>query len=370
MIYLDYAANNKVFPEVVEVFSDSSLEDYANPNANHLMGKLVMNKIAIATERIKKQLKVMDHEIIYTSGATESNNLAIRGLIEQGFKGKIITTPLEHSSVVSVCNYLMDKSIEVEVLTLNEDGKVNIDELKGYLKKSDCLVSINYVDSELGIIQPIDEISSLVDKYPNSYLHVDASQALGKIPVKLNKIDLVTISPHKCGGINGIGLLLKKKDVKLYPQVLGGKSLTNYRSGTPTTSLILSLPLTFELALDNLEQKRKYVENLYYKCVECFEKYDDIIINSDGINPYILNISVIGIDSKKLQEELSDNDVYVSTKSACSSDNNISSSVYSLTNDLERAKSTIRISFSYNTTLKEIIEFLDIFSTCYNKLKK
>jgi len=221
-IYLDYAANTPVDPEVLKIFNETTLKYFANPNSTHKLGLEVNEKIKETAKNIMEMFQKEtnlenDREIIYTSGSSESNNLAIKG-IAQSYKenGKhIITTFLEHSSVSSPLTYLKEQGYEIDVLNITNDGKVDIEQLKSLIRQDTILVSICYVDSEVGIVQPIKEIANILKDYPNCFFHVDCTQAIGKIKMDLENVDLISFAPHKFYGLNGFGGLIKRKDIVL-----------------------------------------------------------------------------------------------------------------------------------------------------------
>ena len=214
-IYLDYAANTPVDKEVLDVFNDTTLKYYANPNSTHKLGRIVKKEIEDITcsiiDKLKRNTNIdEDTTVIYTSGATESNNLAIKG-VAAAYKenGKhIISTFLEHSSVSSPLTYLKELGYEIDILNITSNGQVDIEHLKSLMREDTILVSICNVDSELGNIQKVEEISKIVKEYPNCLLHVDATQAIGKVNVNLKNVDLISFAPHKFYGLNGFGALI------------------------------------------------------------------------------------------------------------------------------------------------------------------
>lgn len=371
MVYLDYAANCPVDKRVLEDFNLNSILYYANPNSAHKLGLEVKEKIDEVSEYIAGIFNCNKDDIIYTSGATESNNLVIKGFIEANKDCHIIITEIEHSSIIAPSNYLMNKGYTVDILEVNKEGQIDIDKLESLIDDKKTLVSITTVESETGIIQDIDEIGRILSKYDNVIFHTDATQSIGKLDINFENVDMITFTPHKFYGINGIGILIKKSNVKLLPLIHGGKSTTKYRSGTPMTALIMSVKKTLELALTNMNKNNKYVKELneYLRCN--LSKYPNICFNSNEKSICnILNISVIGIESNIFMEELEKYEIYISTKSACSSDKNISKTIYSITNDEKRSKSSIRISLSHLTTKEELDEFLRAFDIIYRKLMK
>lgn len=373
MIYLDYAANTPAHEEVLKSFVDFSTQYIANPNASHALGKETKIVLDEATERIAKLLGVQKSEIIYTSGATESNNLALKGIAHQyRRKGKhIITTYLEHSSVTSTVTALQNAGYEVDFVDVLNDGQVDLEHLKELLRPDTILVSLSHVDSEVGIKQPLKAIHDLLEGYPNCFFHVDATQAIGKIVVDLKDVDLLTFAPHKFYGLNGIGILIKKEGIMLEPVIHGGISTTAFRSGTPTLALIESAAKALELAIPHIDERYTYVEGLNIKLRKGLEKYANVHINSPkDASPFIVNFSVKGVNAAAFQQALEECEIYVATKSACCVVNTPSRPVYALTKDRKLALSTLRISLSHLTTEEEIESFLEVFERSYKNLVK
>jgi len=371
MTYLDYSATTPTNNEVLNTFVEVSNKYIGNPNSLHKLGSEASSIINAATNQIANLLNVKESEIIYTSGASESNNMVLKGICEkyQNRGKKIITTEFEHSSIYGPLTYLQKKGFEVSFVKTNEFGVVDINSLKELLTDDTILVSICAVNSEIGIVQPIDEIGKILKEYPKCYFHVDMTQCLGKIKFNLENIDLASFSAHKIYGIKGIGLLYKKESISLEPLIHGGKSTTVFRSGTPATALIVSMAKAMRLALENLDEKYNYILSLNNKLKQELLSLDGIFINSnDYCIPNILNISVIGIKPETMLHALEEYDIYISTQTACST-GTTSKSVYALTKDEERAKSSLRISISYLTTEEEINYFHDCFKKCLNSLK-
>lgn len=377
-IYLDYAANTPVDKSVLELYTNTALDFFGNPNSTHIEGKKAKKVVDNATKSIKSNLEKFcnveqDIEIIYTSGSSESNNLAIKGIAKtyRNYGKHIITTFLEHSSVSAPLTALKEQGYEIDIVQLDESGKVDLESLKELLRDDTILVSVCYVDSELGTLEPIEKIAQLVKKYPNCILHVDATQALGKIKINLRDVDLASFAPHKFYGINGSGVLLKKKDIILEPLIHGGSSTTIYRSGTPVTAEIVALDKALDIALSNLDNRFKYVNELNKYLRKKLSSYSKVRINSiNEDNPYILNLSIDGVKAVDFKEELEKYNVCVSIKSACSTTLTPSRAVMAISKDRKRALSSWRISLSHLTTNEEIEEFINIFDVCYNKLTK
>lgn len=365
MIYLDYAASTPVDDEVLNEFIRVSKEYYANPNSNHTLGMEAKSVIDEATKNIAKLLNVKEDEIIYTSGSSESNNLVIKGVCERyKSRGKhILISSLEHNSIVSSCTYLQELGFEVEIIPVDKYGIINIDELKKMLRDDTILVSITSVDSELGIREPIEEIVSILREYPNCFFHTDASQAIGKVNIDYSDVDLITITPHKFYGLSGVGILVKRDNVFLKPQINGGKSSTIYRSGTPDTALIASASIALKKSLENMEERRISVIDKNKKIVEYLKGKKDVTINSnDNSIPYIINFSVQNRKSNDLQKLFNDLEIYVSTKTSCCPIETPSKLVYAVTKNKGLASSSIRLSLSHLTTNAEIDKFIEVMN--------
>lgn len=370
MVYLDYSATTPVDKRVLETFDRASLEFIGNPNSLHKLGVKSKELIDSSTEAIKKILNLKDSEVIYTSGSSEANNLAIKGICEKyQNRGKhIITTPFEHSSIYGPLNYLSELGYEVDFVNLDSNGRIDLDDLKNKLRDDTVLVSVVAVNSEIGILQPIDKIKEIVKEYPKCFFHVDATQAIGKIKLDISDIDLVSFSAHKFFGIKGIGCLIKKDGISLNPQIHGGKSTTNYRSGTPTVALIASLAKALRLVYENIDSDYKHVSELNKYLKEKLACYSEVRINSNDYSiPHILNFSVLGVKPETMLHALEEDEVYISTQSACSTGAS-SKAVLALTKDERRANSSIRVSISKLTTKEEIDKFIEVFDKCYKHL--
>ena len=366
-VYLDYSATTMVDNNVLEKFNNVVKESYANPNSIHDLGLSSRNVINDSIDNICSYFNIDKEEIIFTSGSSESNNTAIKGIIERSNRKKIITTYLEHSSILSPLSYLQSKGYIVEFVKLDSDGLVDIKDLKSKLDSNTLLVSICSVGSELGILLNTKEVFKVVKEYDQEiYTHSDITQGLGKVGIDLDNIDMASFSGHKIYTFKGIGGLIKKKDIKLAPLIHGGKSTTIYRSGTPSTELIYSLSCAFDLFKDSIDTKYNYVKKLNDRIRNSLIKYDNIYINStDNSIPHILNFSIIGKDSNSIQKYFNDRGIYISTKSACSSDKNMSMVVKNMYNE-ERALSSVRVSISYKTTEEEIDYFLEVLKEYMN----
>ena len=361
MIYLDYAANTPVDPKILKVYNEATITYIANPNSSHGLGKIAKLRIDEVSDFISKYFNCNKESIIYTSGASESNNLVIKGICERNReKGNhIIISCVEHSSIIAPVNYLVQNGFDVTIVPLTKEGIVNVKKLKKAIKQDTILVSICAVDGELGTIQPIEEIGEIVKKYKNCVFHTDATQAIGKVEINYDNVDFITFAPHKFFGLNGSGVLVNRNNLKLTPLIHGGKSTTVFRSGTPVIANAIATAEALNIAVKNLKKRTKYISKLNTYLRKELSKLNYVHINSvENSIPNTLNISLINKDSKKIIEKLSEKDIYVSSTTACSLDNIPSKSVLAITNDEELARNTIRISISHLTTKDELDTFL------------
>ena len=372
MVYLDYSATTIVDKDVLNSFNKVINEYPGNANSIHKLGmesKMLLDK---ATETVSSLLKVKPSEVIFTSGASEANNLAILGTIDAfPNRGKhIISTKLEHSSVLETLKYLETKGYIIDYVKLDNEGRVDLNDLDYLLDDDTCLVTICEVNSEIGIIQDVNEIGKIIKKYPRCVFHVDGTQAVGKKEIDLSNIDLYSFSGHKIYGLDGVGCLIKKEYLKLVPQIHGGKSQTIYRSGTPTVALDVSLAKALKLTFNNYEDRISKVLDNYNYLINELKKIDGVIINSnDKCVPHIINLSLINVKPETVLHALEQYDIYISTKTACSDKEDESLSVLELTKDHDKAKSSFRISISHLTTKEELDYFLEKLKIIVNNLK-
>ena len=371
MIYLDYSANTPVDPAVLEAFCQTERAFIGNANSTHPAGQAAQAEMACVTDSIAELLGVDPAEIIYTSGASESNNLAIKGIVQASrhIGRHIISTALEHSSVGGTLSALQWQDCEIDLVDIKRDGTMDLEQLRDLLRKDTVLVSVCAVDNELGTVQPIRQIAEILKEYPNCRLHVDATQAVGKTDLVLDGVDTMSIAPHKFYGLNGSGLLLKKKNLIIEPQIHGGSSTTIYRSGTPALALAVSIEKALQLALENQEKRIAYVKALNRHLRDELAKYPAVRINSpENAVPHILNLSVRGVKGTVFQRELGKRGVCVSVKSACSTEGTPSKAVFAVSRDRKNALSSWRVSLSHLTTWEELQEFLQAFESCYKEL--
>ena len=342
-----------------------------NANSHHQAGLDAKAEIDHATQTIARLLRVQPAEIIYTSGASESNNFALKGLarLSRHVGKHIISTPLEHSSVSGTLTALQEQGYEIDLVDIKRDGTIDLDHLKELLRPDTIVVAVTMVDSELGVVQPVQEIAEILKEYPHCHLHVDATQAVGKIPVSFEGVDTMSLTAHKFYGLNGIGLLIKRRNLALEPLIHGGESTTIYRSGTPTVALASSLACALDLAVTDLPGRVGHVAKLNAELRAALRTYPLVRINSpEHAIPHVLNLSVRNVKGTVFQRELDAKGVCISVKSACSSDGLPSRAVFAVSRDRRNALSSWRISLSHLTTEDEIKAFLQAFDVCYREL--
>ena len=372
MIYLDYSATTKVAKEVLDTYTEVANRFFANPNSLHKLGLNSKKIIDASTKQIANILGVNENEIIYTSGATESNNMAIYGVINK-YKNRnkhIITTMLEHSSVSETLSYLESVGYKISYVKLDKYGRVDLDDLNTLLKTDPVLVTISSVNSETGVKQDLDKIREVINNYPKVIFHSDVTQSIGKEKIDLKSVDLASFSAQKFYGLKGVGCLIKKEKLDIIPLIKGGKSTTIYRSGTPSPELIASMAKALRLVYESFDNKYEKVNDLNNYLIEKLKDIEEVHINSNEYCiPHIVNISIGIIKPETMLHALEQHDIYISTKTACSSDKDYSKAVYAITNNMDYAKHSLRISLSYLTTKEELDIFVDKLKDEICKLK-
>ncbi|MBQ8509717.1 MAG: cysteine desulfurase [Clostridia bacterium] len=371
MIYLDYSANTPADENVLKRFVEIEQQFIGNPNSHHAAGEAARCEMMKITDSIAAQLGVEPSEIIYTSGASESNNLAIKGIARASRHiGKhIISTALEHSSVSGCLTFLQEQGYEIDLVDIQQDGTVSLEHLAELMRKDTVLVAVCAVDSELGTVQPIRKIAEIVKQYPQCRIHVDATQAVGKTDLCFEGVDTLSISPHKFYGLNGCGLLFKRKGLIIEPLIHGGVSTTIYRSGTPALALAASTEVALKRVLSAQNENIAAVQKSNAFLKKALSAYPKVRFNSpQNAVPHILNLSVTGTRGSAFQQALDKHGVCVSVKSACSVENTPSRAVFAVSRDRKNALASWRISLSHLTTQDELEEFLKIFEICYKEV--
>ena len=376
MIYFDNSATTKPYPEVIDSFIKVSTDYFGNPSSLHGLGVQSEKLLSAARKQIAELLKVKSSEIYFTSGGTESNNLAIKGVAHAyANRGKhIITTVIEHPSVGDACHSLEEQGYELTYLPVDEDGQISLSDLELALREDTILVSIMHVNNEVGSIQPIAEIGKLLKRHPNTLFHVDHVQGAGKVhlTIKDSNVDLCTISGHKVHGLKGTGILYIREDVRIQSLFHGGNQETKIRSGTENVAGIVALSKALRISMnnqllyhDNMQQIRDYLYNGLMEMA-------GVLVNSPLKGaPHILNFSVPGLKSEVLLHALEEDAIYVSTTSACSSKKRTASkTVEAMFHNSTRSESVIRISTTYSNELEEAKKVLVAIQKIVANLEK
>ncbi len=369
MIYLDYSATTPVSKEVLDSYIKATKEYIGNPNSLHSLGQKSHELLESATKQIGEILDISTDDIIYTSGSTEANNLALVGYcLKNSKKGKnIIVSKLEHPSIYGICDYLKRVGFTITYVENTEEGLIDFEDLKKKVKDDTILVSIVTVNSELGIRQPLKTIRQIIKKQnENTVLHSDMTQAVGKVPVNMHDVDMASISGHKIYGPKGIGMLYKSPKINLEPVIHGsGDSL---RAGTPSLPLIVAFSKALRLAVTNVTKNESVVKLLNDKLTSTIMKNPKIKINKTPYSiPHIFNISLMTIKPETFIHALEKRDIYIGTNTACSK-GGPSEAVMALYKDEARANTSLRISLSHKTSFDELNKFLYSFDIVYNKL--
>lgn len=359
MIYLDNSATTRPLPEVVRVVSDVMENIYGNPSSLHGIGLKAERLLAQARQIVAAQLGVGEAEIVFTSGGTEGNNLAIKGTAWQyRERGRhLITTEVEHASVYQPFEQLKELGFSVTVLQPDQSGRITAEQVADALRDDTILVSVMYVNNEVGTLQPVEDIARLLKTKRKTLFHVDAIQAFGKVPLpdRLDGIDMLSLSGHKFHGPKGTGVLYVRKGVQLHPLVAGGGQEDGARSGTENVPGIAGLAKAMQMSGKNLHSHRKKWMEWKQFFLNRLVHIPGVKLNGDvspaGGAPHIVSVSFPGLKGEVLLHALEERDVYVSTKSACSSKRYVPSRVLAacgLTD--EEAEGTLRISMGQQTT--------------------
>lgn len=381
--YLDNSATTRCSDRACQLMVDLLTKDYGNPSSLHMKGIEAERFVETAKKKIAKTLRVSEKEIIFTSGGTESNNLAIIGaaMANRRAGNHIITTSIEHASVENPMEFLKEQGFEITYLSVDENGIISLEELEEAVTEQTILVSMMQVNNEIGAIEPVAEAVELIKKKnPDTLIHVDAIQSYGKMyiyPKKLG-IDMLSVSGHKIHGPKGSGFLWVKEKTKLKPLILGGGQQKGMRSGTENVPAIAGLGEAAEEIYENLDEKRAHLYGLKQRFIDGIEKLEGTHVNGktgEDSAPHIVSVGFEGIRSEVLLHSLEDRGIYVSSGSACSSNNHAGKQKGSKTLRNIHLKenfldSTLRFSFSVHTTEEEIDYALEVLGELLPVLKK
>lgn len=370
-IYLDNAATTKVYPSVCEKMVEVMSKDYGNPSSLHMKGFTAEQYVKEARKTIASVLKVDEKEIVFTSGGTESNNMAIIGAaMANKRRGKhLITTTIEHASVYNPFIWLEEQGFEVSYLPVDHHGVVSLEALEKALREDTILVSVMAVNNEIGTVQPLDEIGAVIKKKsPEILFHVDAIQGFGKIEIYPSKLrmDLMSVSGHKLHGPKGIGFLYIRNKVKVRPLILGGGQQKDMRSGTENVPGIVGLGEAVRKVFENFSEKQERLYGLREQFVTRLERMDGVRVNGfahrvsdvnlhQGPAPHVVSASFDNIRAEVLLHALEERGIYVSSGSACSSNHPaISGTLKAIGTEKKYLDATIRFSLCYDTTEEEL----------------
>ncbi len=362
-VYLDNSATTKAYPEVVSLVADIMTNDYGNASSMHLKGVDAEKYLKYSKATIAGIMKVKEKEIFFTSGGTESDNWALMGAAFANHRsGKhLITTKIEHPAILRTMEHLKELGFDITYLSVNQYGQISLEELRNAIRPDTILVSIMFVNNEVGAIQPIDEAGEIIKQMnPRTLFHVDAVQGFGKLRLlpKKWKIDMVSVSGHKIHGPKGTGFLYIDEKVKIKPIIYGGGQQNGYRSGTENVPGVAGLGKATELIYRNLVEDTHRLYCLKKKLVSGLLKIDHVKINGPQDEtgaPHIVSASIAGIRSEVMLHSLEDKGVYVSAGSACSSHKHtVSDTLSAMGLSTEYMDSTIRFSLSVFTTEEEI----------------
>lgn len=374
MIYFDNAASTKPYKEVVEKYSACALLNYENPNSIHKNGMKYFNEINRIRQNILKQISLPnDYEVIFTSGATESNNLGILGYCKKNKNRgkKVITTKVEHESVLNVFHELEEEGFEVTYLDIDENGKIDIEKFKKVFSKDTILVSTMVINNEVGFKLNVEEISKIVHTNPKCVLHIDAAQTLFKTEFNYTFADLITISGHKIHGLKGVGVLIKKKKINLSAIVFGGGQENGLRSGTLDYSAIVAFNEAINISKRNFKKDYEHVKKLKEYLIKELKNIDEVILHEySDASPYILNFSLKTKKGSVIVEALSNEDILLSSVSACNSKREaISYVLLALNKTSTEASNAIRLSLGNENTLEECEEFINKFKVILLRIR-
>lgn len=362
--YLDNSATTQCSKRACDLMVELLTQDYGNPSSLHMKGVEAERYIKEAKEKIAKTLKVTENEIVFTSGGTESNNLAIIGSAMANKRAgmHLITTSIEHPSVGNPMAYLEELGFAVTYLPVDKDGILSLDALWEAVTEETILVSLMHINNEIGAIEPIEEAIKIVkEKNPKTLIHVDAIQSYGKLRIypKRMGIDLLSVSGHKIHGPKGSGFLFIREKTKIKPILFGGGQQKGVRSGTENVPAIAGLGEAAAEIYENFEENAEHLYHLKEAFVEGIRKLEGVTINGRSGRdsaPHIVSVSFAGVRSEVLLHDLEERGIYVSAGSACSSNTKkkVSATLENIGLKKELAESTVRFSFSIHTTMEEI----------------
>lgn len=379
MIYFDNSATTKMSPEVLDAFVKTNQKIFANPSSLHSQGEVAYRMLSQSRKQVAELLEVDEDEIYFTSGGTESNNWVLKGtaMEKRQFGKHLIVSAIEHPSVIESAKQLATLGFDVDFAPVDESGELKIEEFQKLLRKDTILVSIMAVNNEMGRVQPIQAISDILAQFPTIHFHVDAVQAVGKVPTDrwlTNRVDFASLSAHKFHGPKGVGILFWRKDRRISPLLTGGGQEKGLRSGTENVGGIVSSAKALRLTMTGMDQHIKQIQSVRDYLASSLAAYEHVVLFTDvarEVAPHILTFGIKGVKGEVLVRSLQEHDIFVSTTSACSSKKKMDGGTL-LNMGVPRtlAETAVRISLDEQTQMMEAEQFLTVFNQLYQKFSK
>src|SRR5699024_1137550 len=375
LIYLDNAATTKPHQDVLDTFITVNESLYFNPNSPHKAGLQAEQLL----QKTKAQIKELFHlknsfDIVFTSGATESNNIAIKGIAykKKYFANVIITSVLEHLSMLEVVRSLENEGFNIEYVNVTKEGQLDLEHLNSLMSDNVALVTCMHVNNIMGQVQPLEEVAQIVHQYPKAHLHVDAVQAIGKVPLNFEAADTLSLSGHKFHGLKGQGVLFVRNLHQLEPIIHGGGQEYGVRSGTVNLPVDISIVKALKIAVNETNELYNKLSAFNLEIIQFLKGYHGVQVNSPlGASPHILNIGLPGVKGEVLVNAFSKNDIMLSTTSACSSKKaSLNEVLLAMKIPKKQIEGSIRISMGANTTSDDIQTFKEKFKNVYEEVRE
>ena len=380
MIYFDNSATTAMDSAVLATYDQTAKRIIGNPSSLHKLGEEASLLLRKARTQIAHLIGCQPNEIYFTSGGTEGDNWVLKGtaIEKREFGRHIIVSAIEHPAVLETAHQLSQLGFDVELAPVTKEGVVNVEALASMIRKDTILVSVMAVNNEIGTIQPIEAISNLLEAYPNIHFHVDAVQAIGKIPTErylTPRVDFATFSAHKFHGPRGIGFMYWKTGRRLAPLLTGGGQESNERSGTENVPAIVAEARALRLLFEDADKKQHYERQMIASLRDGLEKYDKVTIftpNNDHITaPHILCFGIEGVRGEVLVHALEEHDIYISTTSACSSRKHLpAGTLKAMGIPQSMVETAVRISLDSYNKADELAKFMSVFNQLYQRFLK
>lgn len=378
MIYFDNAATTKPYPQVLKTYTDVATRIWGNPSSLHSLGNTANKLLELSRKQIAELLNVNTNEIYFTSGGTESDNWLLKGtaLEKEKFGKHIIVSAIEHPAIKESAHWLEKRGFDVDYAPVDKKGFVDVDKLTDLIDDDTTVVSIMAVNNEVGSVQPLKEIAELLSDKPNITFHVDAVQAIGKIPAEkylFDRVDMASFSSHKFHGVRGVGLAYIKEGKKIEPLLSGGGQENNLRSTTENIAGIAATARALRLTLEDMSAKNQHLARMKEVIVNQLRTYDGIEIFSGTENfvPNIITFGIKGVRGEVLVHAFEEREIFISTTSACSSKaGSAASTLIAMNVRPEIATSAVRISLDEENSMAEVEQFLTVLNHLYDKFQK